>query len=457
MMKHFNLSSLQSRLIAIVLVSVGCIWLIVLLIAWRDARYEVDEILDSHLAQSAALLVIQQSIDIGEEEHHFDTPLLHHYAPRVMFQVFHEGHLNTRSATAPTEPMLSLSGLKSGFSTVTIGEKDWRVFSVLRPENDIQVLVAEEISSREDILRAVLRSMTVPLGLALPLLGITIWWSIRQGLVPLRNLSEILKKRGASELDVIELKETPREIQLVVNSLNELFIRTRNLLESEQRFTSDAAHELRTPIAAIRMQAQVAMNSAEEVQMKALQNTIAGCDRATHLVDQLLTLARLENDAQISHEPLNLVSLVQSVLSDITVRALHKNQVLEFNVLIEEQILVEGNVTLLSVLVRNLVDNAIRYSPNSSTVVVRLVRNQSEICLAVEDSGPGLEEAQHLNLGKRFFRVLGSGEEGSGLGWSICRRIVSLHHARITTSRSELLGGFRVDVIFELNGFNELH
>jgi two-component system, OmpR family, sensor histidine kinase QseC len=440
--------SLQGRLLALVLSVVVLVWLATAALTWLDASHELDELLDGHLAQAAALLVVQQAQEM-EDEHGVDAPILHQYAPRVAFQVFHKGKLMRRSANAPTLPLFETGkDGKTGFETVQIAGMAWRVFAAYGAERQVQVYVGEQASSRAEILWAVLRSTLWPMALALPLLALAVWWAVYLGVAPLRRLGSALAGRQAQALHPVALDGAPSEMAPMVSALNALFERIVTLLESERRFTADAAHELRTPIAAIRIQAQVALGEADEaLRRHALQFTLDGCDRATRLVDQLLTLSRLEAGAAPDLTAVDLRALTWRVVAEVAPRAISKNQTLDFDVL--EACSVAGNETLLAVLVRNLVDNAVRYSPPSARIKVS-VRQQAgdgkngQVVLSIEDSGPGLAEAERQRLGERFFRVVGSSESGSGLGWSIVRRIAAVHRMGLEVEPSEALGGLAV-------------
>ncbi|MFZ2389626.1 MAG: histidine kinase dimerization/phospho-acceptor domain-containing protein, partial [Polaromonas sp.] len=288
--------SLQGRLLVLVLSVVVVVWLATAVLTWFDVRSELDELLDGHLAQGAALLVAQQAQEIDEGEPGIDAPTLHRYAPKVAFQVFHEGRLALRSANAPVTPMVEAEKrFKTGFKTVQIDGTAWRVFAARGAERDVQVYVGEQVSSRASILWAVLRSTLWPMAVALPLLALALWWAVYRGVAPLHRLGRALAGRQPQALYPVALDGAPSEMRPMVNSLNGLFERISALLESERRFTADAAHELRTPIAAIRAQAQVALGEADDFRRRhALQSTLEGCDRATRLVEQLLTLSRLE-------------------------------------------------------------------------------------------------------------------------------------------------------------------
>ncbi|MDQ9169645.1 ATP-binding protein [Oxalobacteraceae bacterium R-40] len=438
--------SLQGRVIVFVLTVVLGVWLVTAIKIWTDVRHELDELLDGHLAQAAALLVVQQARDMPDDEHEFDTPTLHKYAPKVAFQVFHEDVLVSRSANAPSEPMIAQEKhFKSGFKTVSIDGQTWRVFAAYGAERDVQVYVGEQARSRTSILLAVLRGTLWPMAVALPLLALAVWWAVYRGVGPLRQLGSILAQREARTLEPLAMQATPAEITPIVDALNALFGRIGSLIESERRFTADAAHELRTPIAAIRAQAQVAMGETDDaLRRHALQNTLDGCDRAVRLVEQLLTLSRMEADAEPAMEDVDLNSLVQRTVAELAPRALEKKQALEFSG--SAHCIVRGNATLLTVLMRNLVDNAVRYSPPSAKVHVAVERHDRHFAVNVEDSGPGMSNENRRRLGERFFRVLGSGESGSGLGWSIVRRIASVHKMDLQVEKSEKLGGLNVRV-----------
>ncbi|MCX7258171.1 MAG: ATP-binding protein [Polaromonas sp.] len=376
--------SLQGRLLALVLTVVACVWLLTALGTWLDARHELDELLDGHLAQAAALLVVQQAKDVEEDERGIDAPTLHRYAPKVAFQVFHENKLVLRSANAPTAPMVSAEkNLKTGFETVQIDGADWRIFAAQGAERDVQVYVGEEMSSRASILWAVLRSMLWPMALALPLLGLAVWWAVYLGVGPLRRLGHTLAERQPQ---------------------------------------SDAA-----------------------LRRHALQGTLEGCDRAIRLVEQLLTLARLEGASASAMAAVDLRALAQRAVADVAFKAIAKQQTLEFDA--DAPCSIPGNETLLAVLVRNLVDNAVRYSPPGARVKVALRQQAGQVVLSVEDSGPGLDAADLKRLGERFFRVPGSAESGSGLGWSIVQRIAAVHGLTLQAAPSAELGGLAVRVL----------
>lgn len=434
--------SLQGRMLGLVLGLVAAVWLGSATLTWLDTRHELEELLDSHLAQAAAVLVAQQ-YDADHDERHVDAPRLHRYATTVAFQVFHDGRLALHSANAPRTPLVDLDAGGGGFHRVRRDGVAWRVFVTRGRERDITVLVGERIDSRNAILWAVLAAASWPLLLALPLLAFGVWWAVRRGIAPLHRLGRQLAQRRPQALEPLALDAADRELLPLLDALNGLFERIASLMSAERRFTADAAHELRTPIAAIRTQAQVALAEGDdELRRHALGATIAGCDRAARLIDQLLTLSRLESSGALVTTAVDLAALTRRVLAELAPRAIAKAQVLEFDG--DTPAPVSGDETLLAVLLRNLVDNAIRYSPNGARIEVAIRGAGAAVELDLDDSGPGLDDAARQRLGERFFRV-GAGEEsGSGLGWSIVRRIAQVHGLRVEAQSPGRLGGLCV-------------
>jgi len=437
---------------------VALVWVGAAGLIWFDASHELDELLDGHLAQSAALLIVKQAghgVDqaiegtsgrgTANEKPLEDAPSLHKYAPRVAFQVFHEGQLTLHSANAGAAPM---SRTERGFSTVTLPDHNsWRVYAAHGKEGDVQVFVGEQVQSRDSILWAVLKAVLMPLLYALPLLASVGWLAVRNGLSPLRHLSQALAERQPQALEPVVLTDVPAEIEPVVRSLNALFERIQSMMAAERRFTADAAHELRTPIAAIRTQAQVALAAGTDnaTREHALQYTLAGCDRAAHLVDQLLTLSRLESSSSNAPATQIDVSVVaQRVAAGLALAALGRDQELSLQAPLPCWISADDMLT--SVLIRNLLDNAMRYSPNGAKVSLTVTPTADQVVLQVHDSGPGLLDAEIAHLGERFYRVLGTEQTGSGLGWSIVRRIAAVYQAQVNVGHSTRLGGLCVVV-----------
>ena len=435
--------SLQQRLLTRTLGGVLVAWAATAAFVGFEAQHEVDELLDAHLAQSAALLVVQQNATPEHDEPVMDAPSLHKYAHRVAYQVFDEDRLVMHSPNVAHTPMAQHT---QGFETLTLADgKSWRVFAAPGRDHDVQIYVAERLDSRDEILHAVLRGFLPPLTIALPLLLIGLWWNVRSGLQPLQRLRQALLKRDTQALDPVSLPEIPQEVQPLLDALNDLLQRLARRMEAERRFTADAAHELRTPIAAIRAHAQVALRAAtdDSVRQQALQDTLTGCDRASRVVEQLLTLARVEGPQDVISVPFRLDQLIQQVMADLAPDALRRHQTLEL--VVPDFLQVTGQSTLWHILLRNLVDNALRYTPEGSIVRIQARSlSNGRIEVTVQDSGPGMSSEDLARLGERFFRVLGTLASGSGLGWSIVRHIADLQHMDVEVGKSQDLGGLLV-------------
>lgn len=440
--------SLQSRLLATLLLVTAAAWLLVLGLTWYETDHELNELLDAHLAQTASFLVVQSG-DGHENDSDFTTsPTLHKYQPRVAYQVWHDGQLLARSEKAPAAPFRQAG--ESGLIDRKVDGQVWRIFSTQGQEKDVWIHVAELGKYRQDILYAGLESAIVPLLFVFPLMALFIWWSIRVSLGPLRHLGQEIGLRKASSLQALEEEKAVKEVQPLVQALNQLFKRVEVQMASERQFTSDAAHELRTPVAAIRMQAQVAMGAtAADVQKQALQALMDGCDRATRLISQLLELSRLDAaeryEDTLSQQAVDVIALTRQQLAESGHAWIAKQQTLDFDA--PEKLWLYVNPEWLTIVVRNLIDNASRYSPLGAHLQVTW-QDGPEPMLTVEDSGPGMTASDRVRLGDRFFRVLGTEATGSGLGWSIVRKIAQLTRVKVQLGTSPHLGGLQVVMVW---------
>ncbi|MBY0455018.1 MAG: sensor histidine kinase N-terminal domain-containing protein [Burkholderiaceae bacterium] len=435
--------SLQTRLLSTVLALLALAWVLAATLTWRDAHHEVSELLDAHLAQTAALLLLQPLEEIKDEEFNL-APDLHKYQQRVVFQVWHDGRLLARSASAPSEPLAPRK--QAGFTDSEAGGQSWRVFGT-PGHSGMWLQVGELQTSRHDVVMVSLYSMIWPMVLALPLLALGIWWAVRGAVQPLRHLGQTVAARQPQSLAPLETTGVVPEVLPLVTAVNQLFERMGHLLAAEQQFTADASHELRTPIAAIRMQAQVAQGASHSSERnQALAATIHGCDRATRLIEQLLQLARLDAESAYTNTPsTDLADVSHAVAHDLLDAAQMRSQDVVLDIAGPTPVTLAE--PLAQVLLRNLLDNALRYSPDGAQVRVQIGPSpEGRVQLCVQDSGPGLEPAAMERLGERFFRVPGTGQTGSGLGWSIVQRIARLYGLWVEHDRSPLLGGLRVRI-----------
>lgn len=444
--------SLRRRLLLLLLSAVALLWLVTAVTSFFDTRHEINELLDAQLAQSAQVLLAQTAHDLEEvvdeekDRHEKKDRREHHkYEQRVAFQIWDaDGQLVLRSANAPLTP---LAQEPSGYSDSRLGGQKWRVFARWDAKQEYQIQVGERYDERDELAIKIARRMLYPLLFALPALALLIWLITGRGLAPLQRVSREVAQRAPQRLDPLAVAGTPEEILPLVQSLNTLFRRLEQAFESERRFTADAAHELRTPLAALKTQAQVALRAGDAGQRsQALQQVIQGVDRATHLVQQLLTLARLDpQTGAMAGAKIDLQALAASVLAEIAPAAVAKDIELT---LAEGSGSVLGDATALGILIRNLADNAVRYTPPAGRVTVSVAQSGGEVMLEVTDTGPGIPPEERARVLERFYRVLGSGEIGSGLGLSIVKRIAELHGARVSLGEGENGMGLRVRVVF---------
>ncbi|HQX81027.1 MAG TPA: ATP-binding protein [Vicinamibacterales bacterium] len=435
--------SVRRQLLVLLLTAVSVAWLVAAGLSFVDARHEVSEVLDGHLAQTASLVSVQAYGDDDEidTEH---APLLHRYSRLMMFQVWEGGTvLRLHSQNAPNTP---LSAVRDGFSDATIAGSRWRVFSAWDPQRRVLVQVAEQFYERDELATAVARNFVVPFAITLPVLGILIWAAVGRAMRSLTHVNEQVASRAADNLTSIDVADAPAEIGGLVTNLNQLFQRVQGLIEQERNFTADAAHELRTPLAGIRAQAQVAKGATGDAERaRALDGVMIGCDRAAHAVEQMLTLARLAPDAvSFQPTPVDLGAVLKTTIADLAPFAIAKD--MDIALSDGRAAVVAGDAGLLAILFRNVIDNAIRYSAPGMKVDVDMEVTASDVRVKIRDTGPGIAAEQRANVGRRFYRAPGTRASGSGLGLSIAQRILDLHRGTLTLDTPATSTGLQVTI-----------
>lgn len=443
--------SLRRQLLLVLLSGLGLIWLVTASLTVVESRHELDELLDAHLAQSAALLLAQvgEDVDDIEVEH---APDLHRYAHQAAFQIWDaDGNLQLHSSNAPATP---LSARREGFSDNRINTHAWRVFSATTPDRRYQVHVGESLAAREKLAGEMLGQLLSPLLIALPLFGLLVWLAVTRSLRSVNQLSDSLAQQQPGQLHAVTTP-VPRELAPLVIRLNELLARVDASLANERRFTSDAAHELRTPLAAIHTQLQVAQGARDGKERdRAIAMALSAGDRATRLTDQLLTLARVDHGqpALLMH-PVALRDIARHSIEMLAQEASRKHIALALESVAGDPACINGHADLLQILLRNLIDNAIRYSPPDTSVTVSLQRCGNavageQILLTVSDEGPGIPEAQRAAAMQRFHRLDETGRHGSGLGLSIVQRIAELHDTVVVLDQGPAGRGLQVQLRF---------
>jgi len=439
------------------------IWVLVVVVIYAASRNEVDDLIDAQLVQSARGLLNVLSHEFYEEDqfrqkvmsHTLDIPqslgvFAHKYEQKLAFQMWLlPKRLALRSENAPQEPMSSLA---NGFSYRQLDGRRWRVYTLTNKDRSMQIQVGEGSDIRERLRNLIAMRILIPMLIAFPVLGLLIWYGVGRAMRPLNNIAADVENRQLDQLSPIDARDVPDEAQSLVSALNTLFRRVQQAFENERRFTSDAAHELRTPLAALKTHAQVALRATtSERRRESLQQMITGVDRATHMVQQLLTLARIDpRVGVVTEQQVDLNEVVSTVLAELAPEALAKN--IDLSLHMPDCNTLMGDHAMLAILVRNLVDNAIKYTPDGGVVEVRVNNTAKGVVLSVADSGPGIPEGERVQVFERFYRRLGTAASGTGLGLSIVKRIAELHWGEISLEPSGQQG-LQVNVCFNALAF----
>lgn len=316
-------------------------------------------------------------------------------------------------------------------------------------------IVAETAERRSQLANDIIKGVIIPQFVVLPIAVLLVWFGLSRGVAPLRALQQRLRARRPDDLSPIDERAAPAEIAPLVLAINELLERLSATVHTQRRFVADAAHQLKTPLAGLRTQAELALRDASPDEMQAsLRQLVAGSERATRLVNQLLLLARAENPATVGMTPLDLNQLAREQTTQWAPQALSMGTDLGFEEA-HRPVTIAGNAILLAELLNNLIDNALRYTPRGGRVTVRVSGQPDAALLEVEDSGPGIPAQERERVFDRFYRVLGAQAEGSGLGLAIVREIAQKHGALVTLADNPSPGyplqGLKITVRFSSN------
>lgn len=437
--------SLRRHLLVLLLGGVSLGWLASMALSYLDAHHEIDELFDAQLVQSAQTLLAMASEYDGDDDVAELDADGHKYQRKIVFQMWDdEGHMLLRSRQAPTTPLSTVVG----FSDETRADgHDWRYYSQWDKERHLRVLVGQVHAAREELARHIARRLLAPALLGLPLLGLWLWFATRRGLAPIAVVTAAVAQRAPERLDPLVPATAPLELRPLVEALNALFGRVAATLQREREFTANAAHELRTPLAALAAQAEVAMRARDAAERDhALGQIGISVARASRLVEQLLTLARLDPAASLGQTDVRLDLLATEVCADHGPAALDKNIALELDAPLP--VTLTGQPELMRILLRNLVDNAVRYTPAGGQVGVAVHATADTVVVSVHDSGPGIPPAERTRVLERFQRLAGQEVAGSGLGLSIVARIAELHGARLELGAARDGTGLSVTLAF---------
>ncbi len=406
----------------------GAAWVVFLilgLLVYRAVAGSTAAQFDEMLQQQAVLALRYADHEYGEGDSVVPRSGAAN-ARALPFEVVYQintraGELLYRSADSPLAPLAV--GNEPGYSNAVLDDRSWRVYSLSSASTPLVIHMAEPLENREAALSRTLRAVALPLLSALVLLSALIVAVTERAFRPVRRIAADLAGRGADDLSAVNTAAMPIETHALGVALNGLLARHAEVLARERRFTADAAHELRTPLAALRAQAQVAARAATPSETRrALDKLQANIDRTTHLVSQLLSLARLEPGSSfIAGEVTEAQLVVDLVLEDLAQPAREKQVEIAVSGYLQQ---LPGSPEALYLLIRNLLENSIRHVGERGRIALEVTADAHRAVLSISDNGPGIPSEQRSRAFERFYRIPGSSSGGSGLGHSIDGRVV---------------------------------
>lgn len=454
--------SLRSRLLVFSLIVLGVAVLLLSALSYRQTVREFDELGDARLALATQTIdALAENAGLRKEGPGAPIDVLVWHSPfmeravtdegrtfaiRLGFQYWNQdGRLQLTSDNFQRVP---LDAAPTGFADIALRDGHWRVYTLRDTDGDV-VRVAEKDEARSALVRATLWEHLAPLVIVVPVLALLIAWSVRRALKPLGNLSEILATRQPEDPAPIALADSPTELAPVIASLNGLAERVQRALDRERQFAANAAHQLRTPLAAALLNLEnAAAAQSDELRELALQRAQSGLGRLQRLIQQFLELARLESaDRGSSRDRVGLEEILQSELDEAALLAADKD--LEIALAIESPAtLISGWEPAVRAMVRNLIDNAFRHSPVRGRVEARVSTSDDSVVLEISDSGTGIPHEERLAVLERFKRGGRADLVGTGLGLAIVQQVALLHGGQIELADSRFGSGLLVRLRF---------
>ena len=432
--------TLQRRVMLFLLLSAPLVWAAGLLYGLRSANLEINELFDTQqlqLARQVMALLPSLPADLAGQplpQPHREGKGAADEADLSIAVWNHAGRLLVADREGVQLPYRSGG---DGFVDQTIDGRAWRLYYLRAEAGEWLVVVGQQSEERDELVQALLVGQLLPWVLTLPALLLAMAAALRQALKPLRRLGDELRQRRALDLQPLPDADLPDDLKPLVQALNALLARVAEQIEHERRFTADAAHELRTPLAALQAQwdtAQLEAARAGHAPTPAQAKVGEGMERLSRLVAQMRALSRLEHlDAPARRAPIDWAMLVEQLFGELLPLAEAQQVELEcqWPPRGAQPLTSHGDSALLALMLRNLLDNALRHSPPQGRVTLRLAADAIEVI----DHGPGVPEEQLPRLGDRFFRLPGQAHAGSGLGLSIAKRIAALHGLRLQARR----------------------
>ena len=425
--------SLRRRLLWLVLAAIALASLLQASSSYRTALQQADVMFDEHLQEVARSVRGGMPLAAGGDGESYD----------FVVQVWGPDGTQLFSSSGPALPAQALLG----FSDIAVGGVRYRVYSLQTPERTVQI--AQDLDARQARARALALRTVLPVALLAPLLMMAVGWLINRSLAPVERMRRQVALRAADDLSPLPDAGLPEEVLPLVHELNGLFGRVRQAFSAQQQFVADAAHELRSPLTALKLQAQALRRTADEGSREAaIARLNDGIERAIALVEQLLVLAREEGEsgAAAQRQQVDLQDLARLAVGDVLPQAQARG--IDLGLATSDTAWVQGQPEALQILLRNLLDNAVKYSPDGGRVDISLAVRDGAPCLAVEDSGPGIAPAERERVFDRFYRLADGSVPGSGLGLAIVKAVADRHGASVRLDRSAHLGGLLVEVRF---------
>ena len=438
--------SIRKRLLLLLLILIGSVWSVVTWQVYVDTQHEVEELFDANLAQNSKVLLTLIKNKVTEYKELDEHLYGHKYEHKLAFLIrSNTGKILLHSASAPLFPIFK----SNSYHDYKDGRRLWRVFTL--QTKDILIQTGERYYIRNELIEEIMSSTLGSLLIALPLLALLIWLSVGNSFKSLQQITNEIATRNPNQLQTLQIHKIPLEIKPLIDALNSLFIRLSQAFENERRFTADAAHELRTPLAGLKIQAQIALRSTDTQELQqALQQINTSVDRTTHLIEQLLILARMDATQKIPTASIDMYTLISQLVIDLTPQALKKNIDLGLEHSARYNI-VTSNQEHLYLLYRNLLDNAICYTPQDGRITVNLQNSEpNRLTITIIDTGCGIPSDKQQQVFERFYRGEQQNILGSGLGLSIVQKIAELY--RIEIQLKNVGNGLRVTtyLIYEL-------
>lgn len=430
--------SLRNRLIARITLPILITTLLVMAFSYASARHEIEEVYDAQLVHSAKVLLQLTQHEIIEDEA-FDLgiekiDLQHSYERNLGFRIWSKDKL---IAQATINANL-FSGLEvdPGFSNHVISDQTWRFYVYIDPVTQIRIEVSEHYDIRYELIFELMLSLVMPALIALPIIFAIIWGAVSQVLKPLVSISTDVNARSSDDLSPLPQDNIPEEVAPLIRALNALFERIEQSFKREREFTDHAAHELRTPLAAMKTQTQVLMRKAAQMPdcAEGLNNLQASIERSIHLVEQLLALARLQNE-DLEKSDFNLSHLLEDLLRERAHEIAKKSMTLNQNIASDFHVC--GNEYAVSIMLNNILGNALKYTPQGGTLNVTLTADGG---LSIADTGIGISNADKQKVFERFVRADKTGQSGSGLGLPIAKWIADVHDLHIELADNQPQG-----------------